>query len=116
MNDGPYMVSVLELATRCIEERALKTRQFFNAIAEDWDELNREVLGGFDLAAAVSLAMPEGAALAVDLGCGTGAVLERLLPRARWGVIYRLRCKKSSQIFLFVSVKTLLYSEFVFFH
>ena len=77
---------VLFMAAQILEERALKTRQFFNAIAEDWDELNREVLGAFDLPEAVCAAVPEGCGMAVDLGCGTGGVLARLLPRAH-GVI-----------------------------
>ena len=72
----------LALAAQVLEERARQTRQFFNAIAEDWDELNREVLGELDLAAAVSAALPTGCRTAVDLGCGTGAVLHRLLPDA----------------------------------
>lgn len=72
----------LTAAARVIDERARRTRQFFNAIAEDWDELNREVLGDFDLPGAVPAAMPEGCRTAADLGCGTGAVLERLLPGA----------------------------------
>lgn len=72
----------IDMAQKIIEERALKTRQFFNAIAEDWDELNREVLGGFDLAGAVGAAMPT-CETAVDLGCGTGSVLERMLPHAQ---------------------------------
>ncbi|BFR49622.1 metalloregulator ArsR/SmtB family transcription factor [Nitratidesulfovibrio sp. HK-II] len=74
----------MAMAEKIIEERALKTRQFFNAIAEDWDELNREVLGEFDLAGAVAEAMPQAprCRVAVDLGCGTGTVLERMLPRA----------------------------------
>lgn len=79
----------MAMAEKIIEERSLKTRQFFNAIAEDWDELNREVLGAFDLAGAVAEALPAPTAggpvcrVAVDLGCGTGTVLERMLPRAR---------------------------------
>ena len=76
----------LSMAAQILEERARKTRQFFNAIAEDWDELNREVLGAFDLPEAVCAAVPQGCGTAVDLGCGTGAVLSRLLPLAR-GVI-----------------------------
>lgn len=68
----------LNMAARIIEERALKTRQFFNSIAEDWDELNREVLGDFCLPEAVCEAVPAGCDIAVDLGCGTGEVLERL--------------------------------------
>ena len=72
----------LALAAQVLEERARQTRQFFNAIAEDWDELNREVLGPLDLAGMVSAALPASCATAVDLGCGTGAVLHRLLPCA----------------------------------
>lgn len=80
----------LDMAQKMIEERALKTRQFFNAIAEDWDELNREVLGGFDLAAVVAQSMPQSSSssiqacnVAVDLGCGTGSVLDRMLEHSR---------------------------------
>jgi len=72
----------INMAAQILEERALKTRQFFNAIAEDWDELNREVLGSFDLSEAVCEAVPAGCGTAVDLGCGTGAVLARMLPKA----------------------------------
>ena len=76
----------LGMAAQILEERARKTRQFFNAIAEYWDELNREVLGAFELPEAVCAAVPTGCRTAVDLGCGTGAVLGRLLPMSR-GVI-----------------------------
>ena len=68
------------MAATIIEDRSLKTRQFFNAIAEHWDTLSREVLGGFDLAGAVTEALPPDCRVAVDLGCGTGTVLERLRP------------------------------------
>ena len=71
---------------RALLMNAPKKRQFFNAIAEDWDELNRKVLGTFDLAAFVGSMVPQGCSLAVDLGCGTGTVLERMLERAQ-GVI-----------------------------
>ncbi len=77
------MQNDVHLGARCIEERALRTRQFFNAIAEDWDTLNEEILGSFDLAGAVCDAMPNPCTLAVDLGCGTGSVLEKLLPHAQ---------------------------------
>ncbi|MEG1610608.1 MAG: metalloregulator ArsR/SmtB family transcription factor [Bilophila sp.] len=71
-----------DMASRIIEDRALKTRQFFNAIADHWDTLSRDVLGGFDLAQAVCAAMPQPCAVAVDLGCGTGLVLEQMRGRA----------------------------------
>ena len=70
------------MAAHILEERARRTRQFFNAIAENWDELNHEVLGDFDLPAQVCAALPTGCGTAVDLGCGTGAVLARMLPLA----------------------------------
>ncbi len=80
---SPAMQQDVYHAARCLEERALKTRQFFNAIAEDWDMLNEEILGDFDLAGAVCAAVPKVCTLAVDLGCGTGTVLEKLLPYAQ---------------------------------
>ena len=40
-------------------------------------------IGGFDLAGAVCDTMPEGCDTSVDLGCGTGIVLERMRGRAR---------------------------------
>ena len=82
LGDGVYAADV-DMARRIIEDRARKTRQFFNAIAGDWDTLSREVLGAFDLPGAVAEAVPEECAMAVDLGCGTGMVLERLRGRAR---------------------------------
>ena len=72
----------LDAAACVIEERRRSTRQFFNAIADDWDQLTREVLGCFDLPGAIVASMPQGA-VAVDLGCGTGQVIERMLPTAR---------------------------------
>lgn len=79
--DDPALKADLDMAASMIEERAHKTRQFFNAIAEDWDKLSREVLGGFDLALAVSRHMPE-CSVAADLGCGTGNVLQAMLGKA----------------------------------
>lgn len=75
----------MDMAGRMLEDRALKTRQFFNAVADHWDSLNREVLGGFDLPAAVADLVPAGCNTAVDLGCGTGLVLESL--RSRVGTL-----------------------------
>lgn len=72
----------LDSAARIMDERVLRTRQFFNGVAEHWDELNREVLGDFDLASAVVGALPSPCPTAVDLGCGTGAVLAEMLNKA----------------------------------
>lgn len=69
----------LDMASRIIEERAVKTRNFFNSIADNWDELNKEVLGSFSLPNFVKQHVPAQTPIAVDLGCGTGEVLELLL-------------------------------------
>lgn len=81
IKDDPALRPDLDMAAGMIEERVHKTRQFFNAIAEDWDKLSREVLGDFDLSQAVARYMPA-CRVAADLGCGTGNVLEAMLQRA----------------------------------
>lgn len=68
----------LDSAARIIEERTLRTRQFFNDIADDWDEMNREILGDFSLPEVIVKAVPANCGVAADLGCGTGEVLEHL--------------------------------------
>lgn len=85
----PYMLddeagrADLDSAARVIEERTMKTRQFFNEIADDWDEMNREILGDFSLPEVILQAVPENCSVAADLGCGTGEVLEHLRGRCR---------------------------------
>lgn len=73
------MSADLEQAARIMEERASRTTQFFNDIADSWDDLNREILGEYNLAARVGQAIPPGCRTAVDLGCGTGDVLAVML-------------------------------------
>lgn len=72
----------MEMAARMLEERVSRARQFFNAVAEKWDDLNHEILGDFDLPARVSAAMPKDCRVAVDLGCGTGEVLAAMRGKA----------------------------------
>ena len=61
-------------ARRLIEDRKVKTMQFFNTIAQNWDHLKQDILGRFDLNAAILNHMPS-CSTAVDLGCGTGELL-----------------------------------------
>lgn len=72
----------LDMAAKKVEERSHKTRQFFNTIAQEWDNLNHDILGDFDLARIVANAVPAGCKSAVDLGCGTGEVLQQLISRS----------------------------------
>ena len=71
----------LAMAAGILEKRALKTRRFFNTMADYWDTLNSEIMGSFDLPGSVAEALPSPCGVAVDLGCGTGAVMERLTDR-----------------------------------
>ncbi len=82
-DDMPTTAPDLDMAHHILEERARKTRQFFNAIAEDWDALNKELLGDFNLPLSVAAKFSKKANVAVDLGCGTGGVLEELRPKAK---------------------------------
>lgn len=74
--------SDLALGAKALEARTLRARQFFNAIADNWDDLNQEILAGFDLPARAIAAMPQNCEVAVDLGCGTGGVLAVMGTRA----------------------------------
>lgn len=79
--DDSIIQADFSAAASIIEERLRATRQFFNSIAEDWDQLAKDVLGNYDLPGAITALVPKGA-VAADLGCGTGEVLERMLPVA----------------------------------
>lgn len=74
--------SDMDMAESIIEERSSKTRQFFNSIAEDWEQLNREIIGQFDLQASILRHM-EPCDVAVDFGCGTGAMLVEMRKKAK---------------------------------
>lgn len=76
--DDAVIRNDLAAAAAVLEERFRATNRFFNAIADDWDTLARDVLGEYDLPGAITALVPEGS-VAADLGCGTGEVVERML-------------------------------------
>ena len=75
----------LENAARLIAERRRNTQTFFNAIAAEWNKLQQEVMGDFDLHRAI-LDCVETCRFAVDLGCGTGELLAGLSQKASFAV------------------------------
>ena len=80
--DGEEMAAEdLSRAQAIIKERKNKTRRFFNQVAEYWERLKKDLLGDMDLAAAVAEEVPV-CSTAVDLGCGTGELLLKLLDKA----------------------------------
>lgn len=71
----------LARAEKIIRERTAQTRQFFDAIADDWVRLSSEVLGDLDLRAEMVKRMPMGG-VAADLGCGSGELLALMAKKA----------------------------------
>lgn len=69
-------------AALIIAERSENTRQFFNTIAHKWDVLKGDILGDFDLNAAM-MNKVGATQCAVDLGCGTGELLTFLSSHAK---------------------------------
>jgi ubiquinone/menaquinone biosynthesis C-methylase UbiE len=63
---------------RMREEESIR---FFDAIAEDWDSMKRNIIGEFDLTARIAENIPR-CKVAADLGCGTGDLLPALLASA----------------------------------
>lgn len=64
-----------------ITERKTRMQRFFNDIAEQWDSLKQDVLGGFDLNEKI-LENVEDSDVAVDLGCGTGELIIALAAKS----------------------------------
>ncbi|WP_031481866.1 ArsR/SmtB family transcription factor [Maridesulfovibrio frigidus] len=65
-----------------LAERNLETRRFFDEIAEDWERLQREVFGDFNLNSEV-LSFMNDCAVGVDLGCGNGSLLGDMLSKCK---------------------------------
>lgn len=64
-------------AAEVIRDRACRTKHFFDSIAVKWDRLSSEVFGSMDIAQEIFDRVPECATI-VDLGCGSGSLLEYL--------------------------------------
>ena len=75
--DDPLYAVDIQRAARIIERRKLTTLQFFDHIAPRWDLFKGEILGDFDLNQAIFKDAGSHQA-GVDLGCGTGDLLESM--------------------------------------
>lgn len=71
----------LEAAEAVMAARRSETRRFFNRVAPDWETMRRELLGSFDLSAAILDLLPQNAGPSGDLGCGTGGLLPEIAAR-----------------------------------
>jgi ArsR family transcriptional regulator len=77
----PAYAADISRAARVMEERKRRTLQFFDTVAPRWDLFKAEILGGFDLSRAV-LRNAGTYGVGVDLGCGTGDLLEPMKQHA----------------------------------
>lgn len=74
-DDSAYAEDISR-AARVIEERKRHTLQFFDHIAPRWDLFKGEIIGDFDLNRAIFQDVGTTYAVGVDLGCGTGDLLD----------------------------------------
>ncbi len=79
--DDRALTQDLSSAEKVIDERTLRSRDFFNALAGDWEMVRKEILGDFDLGGAILDLADFRARSSADLGCGTGDLLALLKDR-----------------------------------
>ncbi|MFP4453547.1 MAG: ArsR/SmtB family transcription factor [Desulfobacterales bacterium] len=79
--DDPILEHDLERARRIIEARSKSTMRFFDHVASSWDLLKREIIGSLDLQNAI-FKDAKTYEIGVDLGCGTGELLETMKKHA----------------------------------
>ncbi len=78
IEDEPEVAEDRRRVAQVLAERNLETRKFFDEIAEDWERLQRDVFGNFNLNEEL-LSIVDECSVVVDLGCGNGSLLEDLL-------------------------------------
>ncbi len=78
LDEAPQVARDNEMVEQVLAERHRETREFFDEIAEDWDLLQREVFGEFDLNAEI-LSCSTDCGVGADLGCGNGALVDQML-------------------------------------
>ncbi len=72
----------LESAREMLHIRQNRTKRFFKSVAPKWDRLKKEVFGELDLNGLIINKVPVCNVIS-DLGCGTGELLELLLPQSQ---------------------------------
>ena len=72
--DESLLTDDLKNAEIVMNDRKKKSKKFFNRIAREWDDLQQQIMGDFDLNRAI-LKHVEQCDFAVDMGCGTGKLL-----------------------------------------
>ncbi|MBN1938372.1 MAG: ArsR family transcriptional regulator, partial [Candidatus Aminicenantes bacterium] len=77
---GPFARD-LDRARLIRDERARESKRFFDAVAGDWRDMKRSLIGEADLDAFILRHLPR-CTVAADLGCGSGDQIPLLLKKA----------------------------------
>jgi ubiquinone/menaquinone biosynthesis C-methylase UbiE/DNA-binding transcriptional ArsR family regulator len=80
--EEPIYRQDLETAAALLRTGKLQSRRFFDSVASSWEIMKRSVIGELDLVGQIVQRIPS-AESAADLGCGSGALLERIAGTVR---------------------------------
>ncbi|WP_137124826.1 metalloregulator ArsR/SmtB family transcription factor [Roseomonas sp. HF4] len=84
--DDPMLAADRRAAARLAAERARVASEAFRRHGADWDEVRALGLPDAAIAAALDAALPARIGKLLDIGCGTGGLLERLAGRIEEGL------------------------------
>lgn len=84
--EDPLLAADRRAAARLAAERARAASDSFRRHGADWDEMRALGLPGAEIEAALLDALPPRIGRLLDIGCGTGGLLERLAPRIEEGL------------------------------
>jgi len=84
--DDPLLAADRRAAARLAAERARAASDAFRRHGADWDEIRALGLPAGEIEAALLAALPARIPRLLDIGCGTGGLLERLAPRIEEGL------------------------------
>ena len=80
--EEPIYQQDLERAAALLRTGKLQSRRFFDSVASGWEIMKRSVIGELDLVGEIVRRIPCSES-AADLGCGSGALLERIAGKGR---------------------------------
>lgn len=73
----PALSGDLDLMTKKIDERALEKIEYFDSIAQEWDDMRRDIFGESNYSERIG-GMLEKTGVVADIGCGTGDLIPLL--------------------------------------
>ena len=84
--DDPVLAADRRAAARVLAERARIASESFRKAGSDWDEMKALALPAAEIEAALMAALPGRVGRVLDIGTGTGRMLEVLAPMVRAGM------------------------------